>query len=305
MRHMTSLRYIDAVAREKSIRKAADTMAITATALNRRILAIEEELGEPIFERLPSGMRLNAAGEIFIQYIRNQFSDLDRVRTQISDLAGIRRGHVTIACAQDALYYFLPKLIAKYRTIHPAVTFAILQKTGHEAELALQEHHADIAIICEPIQSPYFYMMGRLLQPICCIMTENHPLRKKQPLFLQDCIDYPLILPNHQSHIRQLLERISVQKNLNLAHTIETNSYEFIHSYLRYENALSFQMPATMAKTTRIDALISRPLDNSNLSPAMLNMGYLKGKVLSVAAANFLDYSIKLLREAYPDTVTS
>ena len=38
MRHMTNLRFIDAVAREKSIRKAAEKMAITSTALNRRIL---------------------------------------------------------------------------------------------------------------------------------------------------------------------------------------------------------------------------------------------------------------------------
>ena len=43
MRFMTSLRFIDAVAREKSIRKAAEKLAITSTALNRRILQIEEE----------------------------------------------------------------------------------------------------------------------------------------------------------------------------------------------------------------------------------------------------------------------
>ena len=35
-----------------SIRKAAETLAITSTALNRRILAMEEEIGVPIFERL-------------------------------------------------------------------------------------------------------------------------------------------------------------------------------------------------------------------------------------------------------------
>ena len=44
MRFMTSLRFIDAVAREKSIRKAAEKLAITSTALNRRILQIEDEL---------------------------------------------------------------------------------------------------------------------------------------------------------------------------------------------------------------------------------------------------------------------
>ena len=49
MRFMTSLRFIDAVAQEKSIRKAAEKLAITSTALNRRILQIEEEIGQPLF----------------------------------------------------------------------------------------------------------------------------------------------------------------------------------------------------------------------------------------------------------------
>ncbi len=303
MRHMASLRYIDAVAREKSIRKAAETMAITATALNRRILAIESELGEPIFERLPSGMRLNAAGEIFIQYIRQQFSNLERVHTQISDLTGMRRGHIKIASSQEALYYFLPKQIANYRKIYPAVTFQLMQRTGYKAELALQNHHADIAFICEPIQSPYFYVTGRLLQPIHCIMRKKHPLNKKKPLYLQDCIDYPLILPRQNNHLRILLDRLAVQKNLNLSHTIETDSYEFIHAYLRYENGISFQMPATMSPFNKVENIISRQLDNSNMTSAMLNIGYLNGKVLSVAAANFLDYSIKSLRTSYPDAI--
>ena len=48
MRFMTSLRFIDVVAREGSIRKAADKLAITSTALNRRILQIEEEIGQPL-----------------------------------------------------------------------------------------------------------------------------------------------------------------------------------------------------------------------------------------------------------------
>ena len=94
MRFMTSLRFIDAVAKEKSIRKAAEKLAITSTALNRRILQIEDEIGQPLFERLASGVRLNTAGELFVQHIRAQQADLARVQSQLADLSGMRRGHV-------------------------------------------------------------------------------------------------------------------------------------------------------------------------------------------------------------------
>lgn len=80
--HILPLRYIDAVAKAGSIRKAAETLAITSTALNRRIIAMEEELGVDIFERFPRGVRLTAAGEILIHHIRNQLGDLEQVKTR-------------------------------------------------------------------------------------------------------------------------------------------------------------------------------------------------------------------------------
>ena len=55
MKHLLPLKYIDAVADAGSIRQAAERLAITSTALNRRVIAMEEELGVPIFERLPRG----------------------------------------------------------------------------------------------------------------------------------------------------------------------------------------------------------------------------------------------------------
>ena len=85
MRHLTHLNYIDVVAKEKSIRKAADEkLSITSTALNRRIIALEEEIGTPLFERLPTGVRLNTAGELLIQHVRFQMNDLSRVFVTIA-----------------------------------------------------------------------------------------------------------------------------------------------------------------------------------------------------------------------------
>ena len=94
MRHLLPYKYIEEIAKAGSIRKAAETLAITPSALNRRLLSIEEELGTALFERLAVGVRLNTAGEILLKHIRSQMSDLERVKSQISDLSGHRRGHV-------------------------------------------------------------------------------------------------------------------------------------------------------------------------------------------------------------------
>ncbi len=120
MRHLRILQYVDEVARSGSIRRAADKLNITASALNRRIQDFEQELGTQVFERLPRGVRLNAAGELLIRHIRGQLADVGRLRSQIEDLSGFRRGTVSIACSHALAHDFLPREIAGYRRAFPA-----------------------------------------------------------------------------------------------------------------------------------------------------------------------------------------
>src|ERR1044072_1595203 len=61
---------------------------------------LEEELGAPLFERRARGVRLTAAGELFVRYIREQSGDVERMRSQIEDLKGLRRGPVRLACGR-------------------------------------------------------------------------------------------------------------------------------------------------------------------------------------------------------------
>ena len=74
MNHLRFLKYFDETARAGSIRQAAERLHVAPSAVNRRIKDLEAELGVPLFERLPRGMRLTAAGELFVQYVRGRSS---------------------------------------------------------------------------------------------------------------------------------------------------------------------------------------------------------------------------------------
>ena len=133
MRHLRDFQFIEGVIKAGSIRKASEDMNITASALNRRINRFEDEFGFEIFERLPRGVRLNPAGELLLHHIRSQQSDFARLKSQVSDLSGVRRGHVSVACSQALLPFFLPREIARYRNDHPGVTFTVAGATFFRA----------------------------------------------------------------------------------------------------------------------------------------------------------------------------
>lgn len=286
MRHQLSLHYVDTVARVGSIRKAADQLAITSSALNRRIIGMEEDLGVPIFDRVPNGVRLNAAGEILVQHFRKQLAEMDRVKSQINDLQGERRGHVAVACSQAPMVSLLPVEIEKYRSQHPAVTFSINVCTRQSAIVELQSFNADIAVVFEPDASADFHTVCSVPQQIHAQFKASHPLAKKETLRLRDCLEWPLALSTRNNGIRHLLEEAAIRISNPVQIAIESDNFYLLRQAVTNSELVSFTLPAGILKD---DSLVHRPVDVKDMPAGMLHFGQLKGRHLSVAAAKFLE----------------
>src|SRR3954454_22608475 len=196
MRHLRFLRYVDEVARAGSIRKAADVLHVTASAVNRRIMDLEDELGAPLFERRPRGVRLTAAGELFVRYIREQTGDVERMKSQIEDLKGLRRGTVRIACSQALAVDFLPREIAGHRTKFPLVQFDVQVLDHERAMAALAAYEVDLVLVFRPSFLANFQPLMSLRQRLVALMAADHPLAgEKKRLRLSQMIGYPVALP--------------------------------------------------------------------------------------------------------------
>ena len=302
MRHLTHLRYIDVVAREKSIRKASEKLNITSTALNRRILALEEEVGTPLFERLPSGVRLNTAGELFIQHIRSQMTDLSRVLSQISDLSGVRRGHVIVSGGPEILSSFLPGQIAKYRQDFQAVQFDVLRQTPEQSLTALMNFEIDMAFIFDSVLPSDLDIVASVSQPLFALVHKDHPLAKQQILKLQDCLAWPIISPLSEGGLKTMLEVGRLRTAANLQTVIKTDEPNFISDYIRNENAIGFAIPLSFEENTQIvTGLKSIAIDERDVPPGIVHLVQRKGRVLSVAAAKFIDQIVQALNKRFPE----
>ena len=287
MRALTPHQFIDVIARAGSIRKAAEALAITSTALNRRVLALEEELGVPIFERLPRGVRLSTAGELLVTHLRNQASDFERLRSQLADLAGARRGHVSIACSQALLPFFLPEQIGRYRRDHPGVTFAVHLRDRAAAEAALVDHDADLALIFEPIRLSEVQILASVRQQIHAVMAADHPLAARETVRLRDCAAYPVGLPTTQYGVRALIDLALVRFSIRLRTVLESDSFDFLRRYPAQEQLISFQIPIGLPADGNVEGVTSRPVDIRDIPEGRLYLCQLKGRTLPVAAAKF------------------
>ncbi len=303
MRHLTHLRYIDVVARERSIRKASEKLNITSTALNRRILALEDEVGTPLFERLPSGVRLNTAGELFIQHIRSQMTDLSRVLSQISDLSGVRRGHVTISGGPELLASFLPKQIAQYRQEFEAVQFDVVRHTPAESLAALINFESDMAFVFDSVLPSDVHLVASVSQPLYALVQDSHPLAANSILKLQDCLAWPVVSPQTDSGLKTMLEVGRLRTAANLQTVIHTDETEFVLDYVRREQAVGFAIPLSFEGSTQsLSGLKAIAIDERDVPPGIVHLVQRKGRVLSVAAAKFMDQMVQTLNQRFPDT---
>ncbi len=299
MRHLLILKYIDKIARTGSLRSAAEELGITPSALNRRILGIEEELGTEIFERHPAGLRPNIAGEILLQHIRDQISDMERVKSRIADLSGMRAGHINIATTREIVQYFLPGLIAKHLSEFPFVTFGVNLHERGEAETSLLDNTNDLAIVFEPIHLKELQSVCSVTQPVFCVMSEDHPLAGRKSLKIYDCAEFPLLLPKRPEGIRLVLDAVAHKVGLTLEAAVESNSLDLLRLMSQDSDALSFSLAINLRPNLERDRMVSVPLDLQGVAPGAVSAGYLRGRTLPVAAARFLETVNRELSERF------
>lgn len=289
MRHLLPYKYIEEIAKAGSIRKAAEVLAITPSALNRRLLTIEDELDVAIFERLASGVRLNTAGEILLEHIRNQMSDLERVKSQIADLSGQRLGNVSVGCSPELIGSFLSSQIQNYQKQFPGVSFGVNQRLRMDVEQALVEHTSDVVFVFEPVKLADFQTVYNLRQQIMCVVAKDHPLAKKEMLRLYECAEFPLLLPGKSWGIRHLLDQSALRLGINLRSVIQSDSLEFLRDIDRNPDQVSFDIPINLNRPNSQSDTVSIPLNPKDVPEGFIFVGHLKGRTLPVAAARFLE----------------
>ncbi|WP_339949061.1 LysR family transcriptional regulator [uncultured Albimonas sp.] len=299
MKHLTTFRLIDAVARLGSIRRAGEAMAITASAVQRRLTAFEEELGEPIFERLPHGVRLNAAGELAIHHIRQQLAETDRLRSRLADLTGVRRGHVSVACSQALTPYFLPEEIGRYCAAFPAVSFEVMVQEHGAAAAALEAYLVDLALVFDAAGPPPFEILIAVPQPIRAIMAADHPLAARGELRLRECLEYPLALPTRAFGGRLLIERSLAARGFAATPELESNSFEYLKAHVARSRTVAFQIDVGAPREGEREGVVSLAVAARDVQAGALYFGQLKGRSLSVAAARFADQVTRSLEDRF------
>ena len=244
-----SFRCFDEVARRGSIRKASETLPLTAAAIHQQILNLEELVGTPLFDRLPRGMQLTTAGEIMLAAVRRGQRDFDHALTQVQDLRALRRGHLNLAVSHSSAEQLVPQVIQLALTSHPGVTYSVRTGSGEQILKWVANGEADIGYCLRRVTPPGVQEVRSFAQQLGLVTPPGHPLSKTgKPLWLRDCLDQPLILLTPDTELRVMVDRIDRRERRGARPLVETGSVAMVRQLIADGAGIGFLIPENVAE---------------------------------------------------------
>ena len=110
------------LAKTQHFAKAADKLYISQPALSKRIRALEDELGVPLFDRMGNQTFLTIHGEAFRPFAENIVATCNSAKEYIRQIENMEHGVLNFGATNFIGVYMLPAVIARFHKKHPNIT---------------------------------------------------------------------------------------------------------------------------------------------------------------------------------------
>jgi DNA-binding transcriptional LysR family regulator len=276
--HPRALRYVAAVAQLGSVQAAAREVSISASAVDRQILLLEEDLGLPLFERQPRGMRLTAAGELLLALSQRWKADLNRTLSDIKQLQGVNHGQLRLAAMDSHVNGFLPEFVLAASREHPGIQLEVEIVSPDEAVSRLVNGAVDLAVAFNIKAQREVNMVWSAALPLGCAVAAGHPLAREAQVDLKDVAAYPLAVQSRALAIRRYLERRHGWLLEQARPPLVTNSLQLVKSLVRSGELVALTSELDMGPEILEGAVRFVPLRDRSASPQSVGVATCAGR---------------------------
>ncbi len=288
-----ALRYFLEVAAAGSFRRAADSLRVAASAINRQISLLEADMRTPLFERSRgrNRLKLTPAGQILLRYGRAAMNEVEHARYEIAALRGLRAGNIALAVPETFGREFLPQFLSRFHAAYPRVSFHVVAATSSRAiEMAVADE-IEIALLYRGSLPASMEVIASLERNRFLMMRSDHPLAARRWVRLADIAPYPIVMPDYSiMGAREVYDRIFAKLRGKPDVVLTTSSYEMLRSATRVGLGVAivndYLMPLGESREPGVAFVRIR---DSAVKPQRLWCGVRRGRKLSVAALTFVD----------------
>lgn len=267
--------YFIAVAEELHFGRAAARLQMTQPPLSKQIQQFEEEIGVPLFKRNKRHVELTTAGQLFLPEARQIIAQVNQAVDTAQRADRGEFGRLVIGFVGSATYDILPQIIREYRRKFPHVSIRLHELSTPDQVNALIGARIDVGLLHPPVSSSFIDSIPIKRGFAALSLPKNHPLAKKEHIYIDDLQDIPFILVSRDIWPGLYDEFLSLFQSVGFTPRIvqEATEYQMVVGLVSAGIGIGV-VPATAEKLFNLE-VVYRQIDNYPLT-AILSLAYLK-----------------------------
>lgn len=289
--------YFAAVATSGSLRKAAERLHVSASAINRQILLAEEMMGTLLFERLPAGLKLTTAGELLYDDIRRWEREFHRTRQRFDELQGLKRGHVSVALIAALNEGVVVNALAGVAELYPWLTFDLAVHDSQTIVGRVVSAEVDFGLLLDPVAHSGLEVRAFCEMPIGVVMPADHPLARQPSLSFGQISENRHIMPTAPLMVHERTAMLYGRYGITPPSTTSCNDIRLIKSLVCAGAGLAVLSLLDVRQEVASGELAFVPLHGQPVRPLTLALCVAPKRQLSRAAQVVIQHLSQVLED--------
>jgi LysR family cyn operon transcriptional activator len=188
------LRYFTALAECLSFTRAAERVHVTQSTLSHQIRQLEDEIGQPLFDRVGKRVVLTAAGEHIVGYAAKALKEVDQGLGMLRGGSRPMTGTLRIGATHTFNLRFLPDCIAAFLERFPTVKIVVEELEAEAIESRLLADALDIGIAYRPTRSSDLWFEPLYNEEMVLVVASRHAFAKRKRVRMVELHRQPVVL---------------------------------------------------------------------------------------------------------------
>ena len=225
------------LARTKNFTRAAEELHVSQSALSRAIQKLEDQLGQPVFDRKPREVILTDFGELLLERAKDILQLVDDTFAELAE-AG-RRGRIRLGAIPTIAPFFLPSLLGNFARKHPDIAIVVQEDTTEELIKRCNHGEIDLAILALPIVAKELEIEPLFNEELLLVIPTGHPLEKAKKI-TADCVDsYPFVMLNEAHCLSENIASFCRKKSIQPITVERTSQLATVQELVSLDHGVS------------------------------------------------------------------
>ena len=203
---LEQLRIFIAVAEKQHVTQAAIELNLTQSATSAAIAALEARYDVKLFDRIGRGIVLTQTGSDFLNEARGVVARAKGATQVLNDLAGLKRGSLTIAASQTVANYWLPPRIQTFQNAHPGIDLCLVIGNTEQVARTVHQGSADLGFVEAEVDDPSLAFKKLDGDSLIVVTGTGHPWVGRTKIVPKDLLTTAWVLREQGSGTRLMFE---------------------------------------------------------------------------------------------------